>query len=571
MSVNEITYDQVINALRDKGYKVTEKRGGAGAMAQCPCHDDDSPSLAIKPGNKVGCVAYCFSSGCKANYHGLTAVAEALGLQTSSKQYIYRNLSRQPVVALCRVQKEDGKKSIPQVDLVADAPDAPIGHYEYDFYRSENIETARENGVPLYIVEGEKCADIICDMGYPSICAKGGSRPMLNDANIASLKGLDVILWQDNDAPGEVFVSMYLESIADVADSVTVVRSLTHDRGDDVEQHLEAGFGLEEAEVIAVHTRPGTLVLTKASNVKHVDIEYAVPKLVPIGEITLVEGSPSHGKTMVVCAFCATMSVGGAWWNGTTSKIRRTVYITTEDRDTVLAARLKAMGADLDNIYLSTDWDGCLTKEGIDEVVRKCRQVGAEVLVMDSFYDLFLQAIREDAPREAKPLLRYLRMRCLECGIAAVAIRHVTKASDYRETPSISDGYGGSHYSQAARSQIRIQKPEASTAATLVYQVKHSFGAAERPFAVSLVPCGPEGRYPAVSQSEPPAPPNTNCAMWLTELIRSGGGALPWRYIIECGTKAGFNQEQIWQTSFNIGVNRQRSDNDASGGWIWSL
>ena len=54
--------DDWLAALELHGSKV--KREGRGYMANCPAHEDSTPSLSIAPGDKVPVVVTCFA-GCE--------------------------------------------------------------------------------------------------------------------------------------------------------------------------------------------------------------------------------------------------------------------------------------------------------------------------------------------------------------------------------------------------------------------------------------------------------------------------------------------------------------------------
>lgn len=68
---NTTAYDRLIETLHGRGYKVNAN--GSRAMAQCPAHDDQNPSLSIKP-VADGVMVYCHA-GCDTK-----AVAAALNL-----------------------------------------------------------------------------------------------------------------------------------------------------------------------------------------------------------------------------------------------------------------------------------------------------------------------------------------------------------------------------------------------------------------------------------------------------------------------------------------------------------
>lgn len=79
-----------------------------------------------------------------------------------------------------------------------------------------------EEGEPVVVVEGEKCADALVGVGLTATtcaCGSGAWLPHYAD----SLRDLPVVVWGDNDAPGQKFADEVLRSLAGVAATVCVV------------------------------------------------------------------------------------------------------------------------------------------------------------------------------------------------------------------------------------------------------------------------------------------------------------------------------------------------------------
>ena len=75
----------------------------------------------------------------------------------------------------------------------------------------------------IVVVEGERDADNLSELGYCATCNVGGAGKWL-DGYTETLSGKDVILIGDNDAPGKEHVKKVFDSIAGKAKSVKIVK-----------------------------------------------------------------------------------------------------------------------------------------------------------------------------------------------------------------------------------------------------------------------------------------------------------------------------------------------------------
>src|SRR5690606_9942889 len=56
---------------------------------------------------------------------------------------------------------------------------------------------------PVIVTEGEKAATALIERGVVAVCLSGGAAQKRFGNALDPLKGRDVILWPDNDGPGE--------------------------------------------------------------------------------------------------------------------------------------------------------------------------------------------------------------------------------------------------------------------------------------------------------------------------------------------------------------------------------
>ena len=242
--------DRVQDALRAAtGY---EARGEA-ADWRCPAHEDSSPSLSVANGG--GKVLLKCQAGCPTE-----DVLAAIGLtmadlfdpspngQEGSRSkvvgtYDYTDEEGRLLFQVVRRVRPDGKK-----EFLQRRPDGhggwiwKLGDTRRTLFQLPDVLGAVREGVPVYVVEGEKDALALGRVGCVATCNPGGAGKWR--AEFAQvLHGADVVLVPDQDPPGAKHAADVEASLVGVAGSVRVVRPAV---GKDAADHLGAGYGVED-------------------------------------------------------------------------------------------------------------------------------------------------------------------------------------------------------------------------------------------------------------------------------------------------------------------------------------
>lgn len=125
-------------------------------------------------------------------------------------------------------------------------------HYNYNvpervLYNLPQVVTAIKNNSTIYFVEGEKCADILNNLGLIATTTSNGANswkdPFRNNY-IKALKGAKIVILCDNDKAGEAFANKVATDIKNVVKSVKLI-NLNEDiqlpKKGDIEQWLHLG------------------------------------------------------------------------------------------------------------------------------------------------------------------------------------------------------------------------------------------------------------------------------------------------------------------------------------------
>ncbi len=180
----------------------------------------------------------------------------------SRKEFVYQDGDGQPVVMVVRQDDGQGKKRIYQlswngsgwvkggVDQVAD---------RIRLYRiAEARQMAQETGHPIFLVEGEACADALLKLGIPATTSIGGAGKWHKYGHpnyIEDLQGHRVVLCPDCDQPGVAHMRDIEKSLREhgieilgwlLAPPDAPWDSLPHKGGLDVGDWLEQGATIEQ-------------------------------------------------------------------------------------------------------------------------------------------------------------------------------------------------------------------------------------------------------------------------------------------------------------------------------------
>lgn len=182
---------------------------GTGWMARCPAHDDRKASLSIHEGDDGRILLRCFA-GCEPS-----EIVAALDLELrdlfpdsdrpgpaarhETRHELRWEAGAAPVAAHVRVDQGDGTKR-----FYWQQPDGKPG-----------LGGVRTADLPLYgidrlngaagciVTEGEKAAVALIRLGLPAVGTVTGASGTPGDTALRPIVEKEVILWPDNDAPGE--------------------------------------------------------------------------------------------------------------------------------------------------------------------------------------------------------------------------------------------------------------------------------------------------------------------------------------------------------------------------------
>lgn len=228
-------------------------------------HPDRHPSMSISERNGRT-LLYCHVCQCESSI--LVDTARELGLWSSGNNvrksnkpkqfeeylnfakheacYSYRDGSGKECFRTHRFRFSDGDKAVIPFtkNEKGDWIDRLNGHDPGLPYRLPEIISSKAEE-PVFIVEGEKCANSVANLGLVGTTNRGGAGNW-NKAHSKYLRGRQVILLPDNDPPGEKHIEKIYSTLKNYAESIKVLRLPGLKKKEDIADWLEKGGTKDE-------------------------------------------------------------------------------------------------------------------------------------------------------------------------------------------------------------------------------------------------------------------------------------------------------------------------------------
>ena len=245
------------------------KRAGNGWQALCPAHEDKEPSLHISQDDDR-LLIYCHA-GCRAEQ-----VVQSLGLRMSDlflQPLAPARSAQKQIVATYDYTDSDGKLLFQVVryapkDFRQRRPDG-AGGWLYNMqgiapmlFHLPRLVDAVARGACLFLVEGEKDVLTLEGLGLTASTAPMGAGKW-RSSYTESLRGAQVIILPDNDAPGQTHANTVATALAGVAARVAIVQLSGLPAKGDVSDWIAQGYTREELEKLAASApewQPGATV-----------------------------------------------------------------------------------------------------------------------------------------------------------------------------------------------------------------------------------------------------------------------------------------------------------------------
>jgi AAA domain len=310
-------FTKITDALLSAGKTVNVN--GDTAMAQCPAHDDRTPSLSLRRVRDT-VLLWCFV--CCENT--TDDVLDALGL---TKAALYDD-------------PRGTGYSYPGGLIVTRTPNKKFSQRgnkdDTSLFQADRIGSAQT----VYVCEGEKDVLAVESVGGVAVCsAMGAGKAHRADWN--PLCGKDVVIIQHKDAPRSQAWPAGGRNLYGTAKSVRIVEAGV---GNDAADHIAAGKTLDELVMQSLLDKLS--VTGEWLDAQHFDdLEYGVPEMIPEG-LTYLGAPPKKGKSFLVGNIAPAVASGGKALGCIPVTQRPVLYLALEDGHRRLQDRFRKMNGD---------------------------------------------------------------------------------------------------------------------------------------------------------------------------------------------------------------------------------
>lgn len=222
------------------------------------------------------------------------------------------------------------------------------------------------------------------------------------------------------------------------------------------------------------------LKLFSMSEVAAQDVRWLWYPYIPCGKITIMQGDPGEGKTMLSLTLAALLSRGLPLPGQEAQPPMSIIFQTAEDglADTV-KPRLERAGADCSRIIVIDDSDTPLTilDERLEQAIIKER---VQLLILDPLQAFLGAEVDMHRANEVRPAFRRLAAVAERTGCAVVIVGHMNKMQGAK---GIYRGLGSIDISAIARSILFVGRSKENPDLRCMAQLKNSLA----PFGETLL------------------------------------------------------------------------------------
>ena len=462
------------------------KKSGKQYSARCPAHDDTHNSLAVTEGRDGKILVHCHA-GCS-----VQEITSAMGLTTKElfpnngfnstvvqwnnapdrkeAEYYYFDDDGQPILKKNKMRKDDGTKYFYWEYLEKGKWKKGRNKITPPLYNQKVIKDSKQ----VFIVEGEKDADTLRELGYEAVSLADGSSSKWTPEYTELFREKEVYIIPDNDETGRNYASMIAGNIYGTADFVKIImlKDIWADipeKADvsDYRQRVDSeSFIISLAKLFSKteEWNPAAesehkFVAKTADSFEDEEIKFAWDPYIPIGDYTVLMAEGGMGKTMLCCRIAADISNGTALFGDRSMEAKKpenVLFISAEDRGSLIKKRLEVTGSNLKKIYI-LDCNASVDLnfgEGFETFRETVKRYKPKLVIIDPWHAFVGANVDINKINAVRPIFQKLATLAKECECGMLLVSHVNKKPQADNANNAA--FGSADFINAARSAIRV-------------------------------------------------------------------------------------------------------------------
>jgi 5S rRNA maturation endonuclease (ribonuclease M5) len=443
--------------------KSVKAAGSDRWMALCPTHDDAQRSLSVRVGADAKVVMYCHA-GCS-----VPAIVAALGLSMTdlfsgpsmpprsaslsmtasapsvkaqgvttrpklTKTYDYHDADGTLLYQVCRFEPKTFRQRRPDgsgnwVWGMGDVVPVP--------YRLPQLIDAANQERRVFIVEGEKDADALAELGYPATTSPMGAGKW-RESYSDHLAGCDVVILPDNDEPGRAHAEQIAASLTSRKAFVKVVALPNLPEKGDVSDWLATGDWDALEDLIGKTPRWTADGMNSRRTRWRLDELWEndsimrppppiVPRLAWAGRSTLLAAREKSGKSTLTGYIAAQVTRGGTFL-GDPCASGDVLIVGLEEFLGDAARRFRHFGADATRVHLVDSFLG-EPRTRPQELLGHIDAVDPVLVILDSLAAYSAGQVQDDNnATQMSSVVQPLTDMAHTRGVALMIVHHARKA-----------------------------------------------------------------------------------------------------------------------------------------------
>jgi len=308
-------------------------------------------------------------------------------------------------------------------------------------YRLPEILEAIASEKAIYIVEGEKDADLLWKMNIPATCNAGGAGKWTKDHS-KYFRDAHVIIIPDNDEAGAKHAQSVGVSLKGIADEINLMELNGLQQKGDISDWFNKGNSVEDFYKLA-SVAPKFMVAKNSSLIFFDDDKlppppsWLVKDIISQDALSMVYAPSGVGKTFLALDLSHAIASGRNWFDQCTSGLP-VLYIASEGQHGIRkrVAAIKQKYPDYKNVPLAIlpaslnfHEDHQKPLDEITKLFADCSEAFGEspkLVVLDTLSRAMLGGVDSD-PRDMKRTLDNVERARRELGVHIMLIHHTSK------------------------------------------------------------------------------------------------------------------------------------------------
>lgn len=324
--------------------------------------------------------------------------------------------------------------------------------------------------------------------------------------------------------------------------------------------------------------------LPNATQIEPSPVEWLWPGRIAYRQLTIIEGDPGLGKSMLTAAIAAAVTGGPPLPGAEPMEPANCVFANLEDHPaSVTIPRLRAAGADLTRVHVPQMGSASRPRwlslpADLDRVWQMMDITDSRLLIIDPLMAALGTEINSDSDQQVRTVLNDLRQTAAGIDAAVVIVRHLNKQGGRK---AIYRGGGSIGIAAAARSVLLLSR-DIRSAGLVLTTTKQNLAAHPPALALHIDASESGGRIVwdgerrvtsdqmLLDESAPQRPGQLEAATsWLTSNLCDA--TLPSRDVLAATSEAGIQEVTLRRAAKLIGVEASKQPGSKTSPWHWSL